>query len=142
LALGDIPRGIALLNVIIRDGAGLPVHAKASMKLREVERQAEGLLNQANALDSKGQTLQALEVLNGLIRNYPDTPAERDARALTASLTVKVESRPQLRSRRAAELLSQAKEEFRTQQFCGCLEKCELIVANYSDLPEGVEASQ
>src|SRR5262249_2857832 len=31
---------------------------------------------------------------------------------------------------------------FRTQQIGGCLEKCELIAANYPDLPEGVEASQ
>jgi thioredoxin-like negative regulator of GroEL len=142
LALGDIPRGIALLRAVIRDGAGLPIQATASEKLREVERQAEGQLAQARELDRRGESLQAMEVLNNLIRNYPDTAAEREGKSLAASLSIKPDSKNQQRSRRAGELLAQAKEEYRTQQFCGCLEKCELIAANYSDLPEGTEASR
>jgi thioredoxin-like negative regulator of GroEL len=142
LALGDIPRGIALLKTVIREGAGLPIQAKAADKLREVERQAETQFAKARELESKGYTLQAIEVLNSLARNYPDTPAEREAKTLVTSLAAKSDSKIQQRSRRAGELLAQAKEEFHTQQFCGCLEKCELIAANYADLPEGAEASR
>ncbi|HLW65662.1 MAG TPA: tetratricopeptide repeat protein, partial [Gemmataceae bacterium] len=142
LALGDIPRALALLRSVVRDSDGLPIQAKAIQKLREVERQAEGQLAQARDLDRNGETLQAMEVLNNLIRNYPDTAAEREGKTLGASLSAKPDNKSQQRSRRAAELLAQAKEEYRTQQFCGCLEKCELIAANYADLLEGTEASR
>ena len=46
------------------------------------------------------------------------------------------------RSRRAAELIAQAREEFRTQQFFGCLEKCELIATTFGDTPEAIEAGK
>jgi tetratricopeptide (TPR) repeat protein len=46
------------------------------------------------------------------------------------------------RTRRARELLAQAREDYRTQQYLYCLERCELLAANYPDLSEGVQAIQ
>jgi thiol-disulfide isomerase/thioredoxin len=42
----------------------------------------------------------------------------------------------------AHELLAQAREDYRTQQFLCCLDRCERLVFSYPDLPEGAEARQ
>jgi thioredoxin-related protein len=46
------------------------------------------------------------------------------------------------RSRRARELLAQAREDFRHQQYLCCLDRCETLVSAYRDFPEAAEASQ
>ena len=46
------------------------------------------------------------------------------------------------RVRRARELLSQAKEDYRSQQYLYCLDRCEALAGSYADLPEGQEAMQ
>ena len=61
---------------------------------------------------------------------------------MLTSLAMKPEFRRQQRLRRAAELLAQAKDEYRTRQFFNCLEKCEMIATDYTDLPEAAEASK
>src|SRR5260370_163741 len=93
-------------------------------------------------MEDQGQLLEAIDTLGDLMRVYAGTPAANEAKGLLTSLAAKPEIRERQRTGRARELLALAREEFRTQQFCGCLEKCELIAANYSDLPEGVEALQ
>jgi len=142
LAQGDNPRALALLKSILDNGANPPIQVKAKDKLRELEQQAQGQMSRARGLVDKGQPLEALETLTTLTRNYPGTPAELEAKNLNISLSAKPEIRERQRARRAAELLGQAKEEFRLQQYGGCLDKCELIAGNYADLPEGVEATQ
>jgi hypothetical protein len=47
-----------------------------------------------------------------------------------------------MRTRRAQELLAQAREDYRTQQYLCCLDRCEVLSATYGDLPEGAEAGQ
>src|SRR5205814_8179669 len=54
----------------------------------------------------------------------------------------KRQTRTRRRSRRARDLLAQAKEDFRPRQYLYCLEHCEILVTNYPDLPEGAEAVQ
>ena len=45
-----------------------------------------------------------------------------------------------LRARRAQDLLSQAKEDLRNQQYLGCLDRCEQICGSFADLSEAEEA--
>src|SRR5262249_38310101 len=40
------------------------------------------------------------------------------------------------------DLLAQAKEDYRSQQYASCLDRCEALAANYADLPEAAEATQ
>ena len=61
---------------------------------------------------------------------------------MLGSLTKGPEIKNQQRSKRARELLAQARDDYRTQQYLGCLERCELLSTSYADLPEGAEARQ
>jgi thioredoxin-related protein len=62
-------------------------------------------------------------------------------RVLT-TLTARPAAKTEARSRRAQELLTQAREEFRAQQYSRCLDRCESLTTGYSDLLEGAEAVQ
>jgi thioredoxin-related protein len=48
----------------------------------------------------------------------------------------------QERVRQARELLAQAREDHRTQQYASCLDRCERLAASFADLPEGAEGLQ
>src|SRR5438445_621142 len=132
----------AVRKTICEDDKDLPIQKNAKKVLRELEKQADNRLAHARKMEDQGQTLEAIDTLGDLMRVYAGTPAANEAKGLLTALAAKPEIRERQRSRRARELLAQARDEFRTQQFYGCLEKCELIAANYPDLPEGLEASQ
>ena len=42
----------------------------------------------------------------------------------------------------ARDLLVRAKEDFKAQMFVCCLDRCEVLIGSYSELPEAAEASQ
>jgi len=46
------------------------------------------------------------------------------------------------RTQRARDLLLSAKEDFRTQQFLCCLDRCETLAGQFADLPEGAEGAR
>jgi len=54
----------------------------------------------------------------------------------------KAVARDPQRSRRAEELLAQAKTEFQARDFFNCLEKCQLLVATFGDSPEAATAAR
>src|SRR5258708_6345594 len=57
-------------------------------------------------------------------------------------MAAKPEIKAQIRTRRAQELLAQAREDYRTQQFLCCLDRCEILASTYGDLAEGAEGGQ
>jgi hypothetical protein len=61
---------------------------------------------------------------------------------LLSSLAVRPEIRDQQRLRRARELLALARDEFRTQQYLACLDRCDVLTTTYGDLSEAAEATQ
>ena len=107
--------------------------------LQDLEQQAAGRLARAKALHDRGQSTDAAEALTDLLRNYTGTQAAMDGGSLLTTLATRPEMRDQQRARRARELLAQARDDFRTQQYLGCLERCETLTSAYSDLPEGGE---
>jgi thioredoxin-like negative regulator of GroEL len=139
---GDNARAIALLKTICEEDKNLPIQTNAKKALKELEKQADNRLAHARRMEDQGQILEALDILADLMRVYAGSVAANEAKGLLTAMVGKPEIRDRQRSRRARELLAQARDEFRTQQFHGCLEKCELLAANYADVPEGVAASQ
>jgi thioredoxin-like negative regulator of GroEL len=135
-------RAIALLKNVTQDGKERSVQVKARQVLRDLEQQAASRLVRAKALHDRGQSTDAAETLTDLLKNYAGTQAASDGGALLTTLASRPEMRDQQRTRRARELLAQARDDFRTQQYLGCLERCETLTSAYSDLPEGVEALQ
>jgi thioredoxin-like negative regulator of GroEL len=138
----DYTRAVTLLKGVTQDGKDRSVQVKARQVLQDLEQQAAGRLARAKGLLDRGQSAEAAEVVTELLRSYAGTQAAADGAGLLTALAAGPELRDQQRVRRARELLAQAREDYRTQQYLGCLERCELLSTSYADLPEGAEARQ
>jgi thioredoxin-like negative regulator of GroEL len=138
----DYSRAVGLLKSITQDGKDRSVQVKARQVLQDLEQQAAGRLARAKSLQDRGQSSEAAEVVTELLRSYAGTQAAADGAALLTTLAASPELSDQQRRRRARELLAQARDDYRTQQYLGCLERCELLTGGYSDLPESAEAQQ
>ena len=142
IAQGDHAHAVSLLKSIAREDRNPTAQKNAMEALAGLERQAASLLAQARKLDDQGQTLEVIDTLSDVARRYSGTQAGNEAKTILASLSANPDIRERLRNRRAKELMAMAREEFRTQQYNGCLEKCELLIANYADRSEGAEAAK
>lgn len=138
----DYARAVALLKAILDDGKGRPVQTNAATLLKQVEQQAAGELAQAKQMLDKGKTNEASAMLTKLVKDYAGTQTAPEAAGMLTSLAKTPEMRNQQRAVRARELLAQAKDDYRTEQWLCCLDRCELLTGSYGDLPEAVEALQ
>ncbi|HXG10542.1 MAG TPA: DUF255 domain-containing protein [Gemmataceae bacterium] len=140
VAGADYARAVALLNTILEDRKERPVQVKARQLLQEVEQQAVSRLARARQLVEKGQTSEAADALAEVVRMFAGTQAAAEGGRLLAGLGSRAETAAEMRARRARELLAQAREDYRAQQFLCCLDRCEFLAAHYPDLPEGAQA--
>ena len=83
-----------------------------------------------------------MDTITELLRVFAGTQAAAEAAQTFKELAARPEVKHAQRTTRARELLAQAREDYRTQQYLCCLDRCEQLAANYGDLPEGVEAVQ
>jgi tetratricopeptide (TPR) repeat protein len=142
IGAADYARAVALLKSIVEDARGRPVQRKAGQLLKDLEQQAASRLARARQLSDRGQTAEAMDTLTDTVRVFAGTQAATEAGEMLTSLANNSELRAQQRARRARELLAQARQDYRTQQFLCCLDRCEILGAGYGDLPEGAEAMQ
>jgi tetratricopeptide (TPR) repeat protein len=138
----DFARAVALLKAIMEDGKARPVQINAGLLLKQVEQQAAGELAQVKQMIDKGKNNEATALLTKLVKDYPGTQAAAEAPAMLTGLAKTPEVRNQQRAARARELLAQAKEEYRAEQWLWCLDRCEVLTSSYGDLPEAAEALQ
>jgi tetratricopeptide (TPR) repeat protein len=138
----DHPRAIGLLRNVVDDGKDRPVQVKARKMLQELEQQAALRAKQAKELANRGKTTEAIAAINQLNKTYPGTLAARESKQLMMKLASRAESSHAERKRQAADLLKQAREDYRSQQFLSCLDRCESLSAQYADLPEGTEGEK
>ncbi|HEV3261731.1 MAG TPA: DUF255 domain-containing protein [Gemmataceae bacterium] len=142
VSAAEYARGIALLKSVVQDGKDRPVQVKARQLLKELEQQAANRLARAKQLGDKGQNSEALDMLAGLLKAFPGTQAAAEAGQMLSALTLKPDIKTQQRTSRARELLAQAREDYRTQQYLCCMDRCEVLASGFADLPEGAEAIQ
>ncbi len=138
----DYARALVLLRTVLEDGKRRPVQAKAAALRKDLEERAAARLTAARQLQDKGQATEALEALTALTRDFAGTPPAKEAAELLADLNRNPDLRAQERARKASELLAQAVEDRKQQQFLACLDRCEALIANYGDLPEAGQAVQ
>jgi thioredoxin-like negative regulator of GroEL len=142
VTVSEYSRAVSLLKSIIEDGKQRPVQAKARQLLQDLEQQAADRLARARQLNDKGQTSEAIDTLTELLRAFAGTQAATEGGQLLTTLANRPELKTQQRTRRARELLAQAREEYRTRQYLLCLDHCETLAGTYADLAEGLEAVQ
>jgi len=138
----EYARAITLLKRVTEDGKTRPIQEKARQLLGEIEKQAAGRLARARKLNDRGQTAEAVAALTDLVRLYAGTQEGAEAGQLLTQLAKVPEVGEKQRSQRARELLALAREDYRTKAYLCCLDRCEVLSANYGDLPEGAEALQ
>jgi thioredoxin-related protein len=142
IGASDNARALALLRNVVQDGKDRPVQVKAKQLLQDLEQQAAGRLARARQLADKGQTTEAIDTMTELVRVFAGTQAATEGGQMLTSLAKKPEIKDGQRSQRARELLAEAREDYRTQQYLLCLHRCDVLAAAFGDLPEGIEAAQ
>lgn len=142
IADSDYSRAVALLKSVLEDGKNRPIQIKAQQQLDDLEQQAATRLARAKQQHDKGQTAEALESVSDLLRAFAGTNAASEAGQMLKNLTENPEVKAMQRTRRARELLAQAREDYRTQQYLYCLERCEVLASSFPDSPEGAQAIQ
>jgi thioredoxin-related protein len=142
IAASDYGRAITLLRGILEDNKNRPVQVKAAQVLQDLEKQAAERLARSKQMNDKGRTTDTVQALTQLLKAFPGTQAASEAGQMLSAIASKPEVKINQRDKRARELLSQAREDFRTQQYLCCLDRCEVLASSYGDLPEGVEAMQ
>jgi tetratricopeptide (TPR) repeat protein len=142
VARSEYARALPLLKAIAEDGKDRQVQVQARQLLQDIEQQAAGKLARSKQLEDKGQTSEAIAQMTELLRQFPGTQAATEAGQMLTALAAKPDVRGSQRGRRARELLAQAREDYRTQQYLCCLDRCEVLAASYADLPEGNDAIQ
>jgi thioredoxin-related protein len=142
IAAGDVARAIVLLKAVVEDGKERPVQVRARGMLRDIEQEASALLARARLLAEQGHKAEAVAAAGEISRVYAGSQAAKDAGQLLARLSGDAAGSVLPRSRKANELLLEARDEFKAKQYLACLERCEIIALTYGDLQEGVEATQ
>lgn len=136
---GDFARAISALKTILEDGKKRPVQVSAQKLLVEIEGRASERLKKAREFSEKGQQTEAIELLTDTIRLYAGSQASKEASDLLTKVVQSPDLKNQQRTKRARELLAQAKDFYKNHEYLPCLDRCELLIANFGDLPEGVE---
>lgn len=137
----DYIRGITLLKNILADGKDRPVQVQARHLLQAVEKQAATRCARAREMAEKGQMAQAVETATEVVRNFAGTKAAHEGGKLIVTLASRVDMQePRLNV--ARELLSQAQEEHRRQNYLSCLDHCDAILTHYGDQPEASDAAK
>jgi thioredoxin-related protein len=137
IAAADYSKAVALLKAILEDGKDTPVQSKARQVLSEIEQQASGRVVRVKQLQDSGQYTEALDLLTELMSRYPGTSSAADGAKLLTKLAERPEIKTNVRARRAQDLLAQAREAFKEEQFHESLDLCEILEKTYKDLPQG-----
>jgi thioredoxin-like negative regulator of GroEL len=142
VSTGDYPRAIALLKPVAENCKEAAVRDQAKKLLMDLEQQAAGRCAEARQLAENGKVPQAVETVTELVRVYPGTKAAREGGQLLVTLASRVVPHDNPRGRLARDLLDQARDDYRKQQYLACLDRCENLIANYAEFAESAEASK
>ena len=140
-ATGEYSRAIGALRMLLTDDTGRPLQKSARALLEKIEKRAADSLTRARELQVKGQLSEAIESLVDTQKQFAGLQASKDALDMIGKLEqANVDLRGGLRTKRVQELLTQAQDFYRTKDYIPCLDRCEIILTNYGDLPEGQKA--
>ena len=110
--------------------------------MADIEARANERLASAKELVNSGKPTEAVQALTETLIGFPGLPVAKEAGEMLTKLAQSNEQRQQQRARRAAELIVQARDFYKSKEIIPCLDRCEILLASYGDLPEGMEASQ
>ena len=134
-------QAVTLLKSVVEDGKSRPVQVKARQFLESIEKQAGEQASRAKELAEKGKDDEAIAAIESLDKTFPGTLAARRGSRLRLELTSR--SKPtDDRKRQAQDMLALARDDYKSQRFLCCLDRCEQLATDYRDLPEGTDADK
>ena len=142
IGAGEYAKAVSLLKNIGEDGKDRPVQTKAAQVLQEIEQQATGRLVRVRQLQDKGNHTEALDLLTELLSRYAGTQSAADGAKMLTALAERPENRNNHRTRRAQDLLAQAREAYKGEKFHEALDLCEILETTYVDLKEGKQGKE
>jgi hypothetical protein len=142
VAKADFARAVALLHNLLEDGKDRAVQAQARRLLQELEDQAAGRCAKAKELIESGKVGEAIETVAETLRLFAGTKAAREGSLILVTLASRATGAATPRAQSARDLLAQAREAYDHKEFVHCLDRCETLVTQYADLPEGIEAGK
>lgn len=137
---GNYAQAIPPLQRIVDEGKGETLAQNAKSLLEQLEQKAGERVRAAGRMHDEGKTADAMKTLADTARDFPGLQATKNAGDMLSRLAQLSPAPKTQRGRVAQDLLQQARENYRTQDFLLCLDRCETLVAQYGDLPEGKEA--
>jgi len=143
VAASEYAMAIGALRKIVADGQSRPVQVNSKKLLAEIEKKAGERMTKAQAQKDEGKTTDAIQTLTEIMRDFPGLTLTKEASDLVARLAQNEspDSKNQTRSKRAKDLLAQAKEFHKTKEYTLCIDRCSVLLRNYGDLEEGQEAA-
>lgn len=136
IADSEYSKAVVLLNAIVKDGKSLPAVDKAKTVLNEIESIAARKLVAARNREITGDVDGAADRFAELTKQFAGTRSAETATARLAALA----GRPKTTSLTARELLADARERFRTNEFGECLDACHKLIDHHSHTPEATDA--
>jgi tetratricopeptide (TPR) repeat protein len=142
VGVGDYAKAVSLLKGVLADGKDQPVQSKARQVMDEIEQQAAGRLVRVKQLQDTGRYGEAMDLLAALMSRYAGTQKAEEGAKMLTSLADRPEIKTNQRTRRAQDLLAQAKEAYGAEKFSSALELCEILETTYKDLSEGKQGGE
>ncbi|HVK09619.1 MAG TPA: DUF255 domain-containing protein [Gemmataceae bacterium] len=142
VGVGDYAKAVSLLKGVLADGKDQPVQSKARQVMDEIEQQAAGRLVRVKQLQDTGRYGEAMDLLAALMSRYAGTQKAEEGAKMLTSLADRPEIKTNQRTRRAQDLLAQAKEAYGAEKFSAALELCEILETTYKDLSEGKQGGE
>lgn len=142
VAAADFGKAISLLKSVLEDGKARPVQVRARAILAELEKHASERAGKAKELADGGKTTEALAELDAMGKAYPGTLAARRGKEMMAELASRAAPDSGLRQRQAAEILRQAREDYKSRQYLVALDRCEDLQARFTDTSEATAAEK
>lgn len=140
IASGDYPRAINALKIILDDGKGRPMQTQAETLMSELEKKAADNLERAKVLQDKDAP-KAIELITETMRSFPGLQATKEATDLLTKMATAADFRNKDRAKRAQDLLTQARDFYKNKEYIPCLDRCEILLSGFGDLPEGQEGA-
>jgi thioredoxin-like negative regulator of GroEL len=141
---GETALAISTLRKIIEDGKSRPVQTEARKLLEEIDGKASQSLLAAREMANQGKRNDAIKMLSETIVQFPGTQAAKDGKELLTRLAQAAsDDEKQLqRAQAARELLAQARDFYKKEEYVLCMDRCARLTDQFLDLPEGTEALQ
>lgn len=144
-AIADYPRAVELLKLTIATATERTLATKAKEALQPLEKKAAVRLARARELEETANFDDLTDALAGVASTFRGTRAAADAEEMLMGIGDIPDRRntefAAARIRRAQDLLSLARSEFKLTKYHLCLQHCDELTTLFPDSPESREAA-